>query len=1090
METTEGEFKTPWAHQDANFITMKIVAFLNGRHYMLFTDKQGQTHGHSWQFQAEVKVPVNYDSFVKFEDLDKLLNKLLEPYQRNILNEVSPFDIVEPLTENITVYFFNTLDDALENFNVHLVRLTVWENPTKGIEVTSRLPRFFSSQGNQSVSVAEVCNDIQEVAASTDKEAIVSEPDLEQVIDQTIEKILVGDELEKPVNTAEIVSGDDESASEPDGDNCNNPVLCGLSSEPEGILDRLRFRLEEYDIISDEADEDVERPAYPLWKIVIGILIISGVAILAYWPLLNAPLDKIFPWGSDTWGHLFKAEFLYREIINGNYYPQFMSDWYNGCQPFRYWAPLPYYVLALINHFTQNIFMAGNYYVFACALLGGLGCLLLARRLGLWPAVMLGIIWVMWPDNVQIALSEGNLPRILATGLLPLLFYAFIETVKDKKRIWPLLITLATIHIVILCHAMIGAIYIICLLIFGLLWWLFGGCSFTGLIRGMSSILLGVISSAWWLLPSLKGGLTSMGAGAAGGIRYVSPTISFNPIFRFSNKEEFYWGIALLAITLLSVFLWRKKPAWAKSLIITGLFLVVLTFPVFSWLHQLLPLSHILWPLRFTSFASFALLAGGFAISFSYLKNAEQSKKNYLRIITAGLFVVLLIDSGYSLKVLVETRVEPYRIVHCAEEIEHNKGWRVATLDASSLGSAPSYFFSNKSGREQVFGWAWQGATTARNIMLLNTALQKGYYPFLFRELTYLGATDLVVKESVLSTESIAEFKQLAYQNGFRQQQRFEGVSYWEKDQAPYLITGERKCLAIGKYADNYALQFPAIERGYSDTIDEYNSEYLKQYPMLILAGAQWQQQQAAEEKILKYAEAGGKVIVDMTGFPNDIMSRRAKFLGVYTEPVELKGGITVHSLTDEVYLQSFSHEDGPWESLVPQALDKVELSFNYMGNQAALYGYKYYKDKKVWFLGANLAYYSFLTKDPAAQNILQEILQLPQDQAEVNLISLKSYQSNNQGYKLLYHNDQPLDAIIPIAALDGMEARIDNKRVVLDKFENLLRINLPAGSHSIDLQIRSSPVYSWGKWISYLGLGLILLYCFWIRWQVWHNGK
>ncbi|MDD2373691.1 MAG: 6-carboxytetrahydropterin synthase, partial [Syntrophomonadaceae bacterium] len=195
--------------EQTSYITMKIVAFLNARHYMVFADKKGKPHGHSWQLQAEARVPVKYNSFIKFEDLDKLLNKLLAPYQRNVLNDISPFDIIEPLTENITVYFFNALYDALENLDVDLVRLSVWENPTKGIEITERLPQYFSSQDNKSVSASVIEKTLKEVAFSVDNDdSLSSSPspsNLEQDINQIITGILSGDE---PVSEALVSTND------------------------------------------------------------------------------------------------------------------------------------------------------------------------------------------------------------------------------------------------------------------------------------------------------------------------------------------------------------------------------------------------------------------------------------------------------------------------------------------------------------------------------------------------------------------------------------------------------------------------------------------------------------------------------------------------------------------------------------------------------------------------------------------------------------------------------------------------------------------------------------------------------------------
>ena len=74
----------------------------------------------------------------------------------------------------------------------------------------------------------------------------------------------------------------------------------------------------------------------------------------------------------------------------------------------------------------------------------------------------------------------------------------------------------------------------------------------------------------------------------------------------------------------------------------------------------------------------------------------------------------------------------------------------MATIDLSQLGSAPSFTFSEMAGLEQVFGWAWQGAVTSRNIMLLNTGLSNSTTRSYFALCRY-GATDLVVKEDVIT---------------------------------------------------------------------------------------------------------------------------------------------------------------------------------------------------------------------------------------------------------------------------------------------------------------------------------------------------
>jgi 6-pyruvoyl tetrahydropterin synthase-like protein len=1055
-QSKELDNKCTWAYPGKSYITMKIVAFLNARHYMVFADKKGMVHGHSWQLQAEVKVPVKDDSFIRFEDLDKLINKLLFPYQKSVLNEVDPFDQIEPLTENITVYFFNLLYDTLKALEVHLLKLTVWENPTKGIEIDHQLPRYFGSQ-EPKLPVSRTRPAINEAAASSDRETLNLESEnFEQVINEILNRILRNNQIpEKQV---------DEDNPSP------NPGI--ISGTPIDNNSRELSVSNDYSYVETSSREYSKTiSGINIIKFSIAVFIIAGAASWVYWPLLGASLNQVFPWGFDTWGHLIRAEYLWQQIIDGNYYPLFIPDWYNGCQPLGYFALLPYYAIAFINSFTPNIFVAGNYYIFAVALLGSLSCLLFARKIGLWPAVALGIIWVIWPDNLRIALAQGDLPRFWATALLPLFCFTFVKILEDKGNKWALSALILTTHVLILSHASIAIVFIISIFLFGFFLWILGGCGFTKLIQGIGAIILGVISVAWWLLPKLPVLLQS----AVTGIHYVSPGVSFNPMIRFNNGGEFYWGIALAVVSIISLLYWQKKPTWAKSLLITGYLLVILSFPVLSWLHQTLPLSNILAPLLFSSSASFALIVASFAFSKSCWNNNNQLKKSFT-VLVVGLFIFLLIDGFFLRESLVETREEPHQLIQLGSKIKESEGWRVATLDLGTLESTPLYIFADLSRKEQVMGWGSQGVKTEHNITLLNTALEYEYYPFIFRQLANLGATDLVVKDSIV--KDIKEFGRVAHSHGFKHQDTIEGIAYWNKEQSPYIIAADQQCLAIGKYADNYAIQFPAIEIACSELIDYYTIEYLQQYPQIILAGAQWGQKDKAEQLILDYVEAGGRVIIDFTGFPADTLSRNPKFLGVYTDTIELKGGITVKSSKGDTVLGSFSQQDGYWRSLVPQSLDGVEMFFDYMGNNAALYGYKYYGDNKICFLGANLAYYSFTTKDPAAQSILEEILGLSIYTVDAKtLIPLTSYQSNNAGYHMTYQGDQKLEAVIPIAAQDVMEVRIDNNKVAVNPYENLIRMHLPEGSHSIDIKVKQTPLFYWGRIISCITIGMLLLY-------------
>lgn len=1004
-------------------LTIKVVVFLNARHYMVFQNKKGSVHGHSWQFQAEVEVPMAKSSFIKFEAIESIIIRLLQPYQKTILNNVIPFNSIEPLTENLAGYFFSLFYEEYLAANCRLVKLTVWENPTKGVEVSQRLPAFVSTDKLPRAIVTEA-------AASMDQETEQAPNDFEKTL------------------PAEDLSGPGRPAR-------------------RSILQCLKYTRSKTEAqVWDQYD-------YPFWQIILAALFIIGAAVWAYYPLLTAPLDKIYPWGADTWGHLYKAEFLYRQMTQGHFLPQFDANWYNGCQPFRYWAPLPYYVIVLINGFTHNIFVAGNYYIFGCALISALAWLLFSRRLGLGVTAVIAMIWLIWPNNLQVSLDEGNLPRILATAILPFMLIAFMHAVeKGRKWIWLMVVLL--VNITILCHAMMGAVYCVCLMMFAVCMWIFGCCSIGGVVRGLLAIIAGIGTSAWWLLPSLKGGLTGMDAqAAAGSVRYVSPLVSFDPILRFTDRPFLYWGISLLFVIIFTLVMWKKKPGWAKALFCCGFFTLIITFPFLAWVHRLLPLNSLLWPQRFTTFAGLALFLAAFSFNPGFFKEINLRKKHFITGIEVLLLAALLVDSYFSMILMVKGQSEPEPVISCANEIQKLPGWREATMDLSHIQSAPSYLFSSLSKREQVFGWAWQGAGTAQNIMLLNTAFEREYYPFMFKELMQLGATELVVKNDLVKHPE--KLQMWAERSGYKLIRESADLSYWHKNAGPYMVKKNEGCLAIGQYASIYALQFPSVEIGSSNLLDDYKLESLKKYQVIILTGTSWHSKTRAESLMMDYVKSGGKLIVDFTGFPLDVLSRQPKFLGIYAEPISMRGGTIIKTAEKSYNTYPFSSEHENWRAYIPQGLDGGTVSFKYMGNDAYMVGYKQVADNKMWFLGANPAYHSMLTKDPGIVKILGDLIEIPGADRPA-IIPFKTYRIDENGYSMSYQSDEISNAIIPIAGLDSWKASIDGKNVEITSFENLVELRLPAGFHTIKLEIDNPPVYSWGKALSLVSLVLIMI--------------
>ncbi len=1005
---------------DKSLYTIKLVSFLNARHFVSFGQKAGPVHAHSWQIQIEIKVPLLNPEMVAFSSIFDSVKQVLQTYENTVLNQISPFNKIQPSTENMALYFFNRLEDALAGGGFGLGKLTVWETPTRGIEVTSRYIEF------------------DEMDEKELKEAGSTEPD------------------------GEIAATEEEPAHGAIEDNSGGQAEAASAQIPE----------------SQNTGPVVRRKYRPVYYFA-GICIIALVAFGAYYNVLFPPADRYYPWGVDTWGHLYKAEFLYQEVLKGNYYPQFTEYWYNGSQPFRYWAPLPYYLLAALRAATGDIFVAGNYYLFLCALTGGLFWLLFAGKMGLWQSVAGGALWVVWIDNMHVAFQEGNLPRVLTTALLPLLFILFLKVLEKKKDYISFLAVAVLAHLFVLCHAMMCAVYCAGLMLFAFLLWIFRGCDWKDCWRGALALFLGVLTSAWWLLPSLQGGIAGMDVQAVkDAINFIPAAISFNPLYRFGDGEAFYWGISILPALIAVILTWSAKPPWAKSLAVCGIFLITITFPTARLLYLILPLSQLLWPLRFSSFAALALMIA----SFGYL---PETKVRFLRskyatsIIAVALFAIFMVDCFFSVQLLAFTTSKSFNLIQSADLLKSTPGWRVATIDLSRLYSAPSFIYS-AAGREQVFGWAWQGAVTSGNIMLLNTGLEQQYYPFLFRSCINLGATDLIVKDDVVRDPRA--FSNAAMQAGYRRRAVFAGISLWHGYDRPYLVAKKNICLVVGKYAGNIALQFPGVEMGVSPYIDDYSPETLAEYPMVIYSGAQWRSKAKAEKTVAEYAASGGRVYIELAGMPLNVLAKQPEFLGVYGEAVNLEGRLNISGRMGNIQLQPFSSSVSTWKSYVPLGLDDVEMEFKYYGNSAPVYGYKKVGASKIWFLGGSIPYHALLTGDPAAVGLVGDIFGLKTDYNVSGIIQLLSYRTTASGYVMTGHADKNTEVILPVAFMDGIKVFVDGKPWDVQNFENLLQINLPAGTHEIIISLYKTPVYYWGADISLISLGFLVVVIYFYR--------
>lgn len=745
-------------------------------------------------------------------------------------------------------------------------------------------------------------------------------------------------------------------------------------------------------------------------------LMILSIASLFVLVLINR--TGHYPWGSDTYGHLFKGNILYDSFKKGNFFLNYNESWYNGVQPYRYWAPLPYYILAIINLLTNNIITTFNVFVAFVFILGGLGWLCFGyytKRQNL--ALVLAILWFFVPYNLRIIFSEGNIPYVIVNSLIPFVFFFYYKALKENK-IKDYLALAFLMSTITLAHAMLAAMTGISLFILAAVDSVINKRIFTNIVV-LTYAFLGIMLSSFWLYPALKGGIMAIDKGANSEVmRSLSYplTISLNPFLRFSDIETYYFGLAFAIVAVFGLLMSTKneRPSFIASLII----LIGTTKAVLPILEKL-PMNQLLWMRRFTAI-SMAMIIMGIIIWKSLRKS-----------VLVMLISILVIDSACSFYTLGFNRQFPLDIAKTMDDASKIASQRVGVLDNSTYGSFPSYYIGYNSVqgvRDQVYGWAWQGATTSNNIVMLNTALENGYYGLMFDRSLELGADTLVVKKSL-----IIDFNKLqndAEAVGYKKYKEDSGnIIYKYPVMSRFGTTVNYEGIAIGSYASNIAYIFPKFQIGDKEFLDDYSFDELKSKKAIFLSGFKYKDKKTAENLVLKLSRSGIKVVIDTAGLEES-------FLGVNGEPITLKNNYgEIYYKKESLKTKNFPEEYSEWKTYF---LKGIENSESYEVLNSRLFNYVGKKDNdNLTFMGLNIPYYSFLTKDGGTVKILEDALNLKADELpkrEVHKIDVK--RENNV---LSIVSDIP-NVIVPIAALDSF-VKLNGSYEVLD---NLIYLKTP----------------------------------------------
>lgn len=734
-----------------------------------------------------------------------------------------------------------------------------------------------------------------------------------------------------------------------------------------------------------------------------------------------------YPAGSDTMYHIYRGDYVYNSIKDGNWYPLYDYMWYNGVELMRYWAPLAAYFMAFCEMLAGGNMLIG-YLIFVgiISVLGALSWLYIGIRMKR-PVLgaFIGFIWFFMPNNLCALFVEGNLARSLSMIFLPLFIYEVSEYLKDRKVI-RIPFAMISFILIALCHLGYAGMVVLAVLVYCIVH-MIEGYSKRAAADIVISILLSFMLIGVWLVASLNGGITSLDNSENMANFFQKIVHTLNPVDRITTDyAHFYFGLAAAILAVGGMFFgYKKSRAGFVTAIITLICTATAMYPVL----KILPGSQYLWMLRFISIALCMIL-------YSFLKWDTLKKPLIvffcvllvldivpsIPLITGGLGTISITKNGVSINTdndSVWDRLDMQQDNTLISKAQSITKQRIALLDDSSLGSMGAFLVSDwNNAMPAAYGAGREAANTSTNIVRINRALADGNYYYVFDRCRELGNDTVLVRLASLEKYgvSVKDMDMAAGASGYSV--AGENAAYRLYNMDTYDNWGtisKYEVIGIGSGTPLISQSFPAVEETDSDNLNDYSYEQLSQYKQVILDGFTYDDKTAAEELVLRLSEAGVKVVIYADGIPQEKKTQSQEFLGVTCSDIVFKNGYPdMDTKLGVLYPDLFPKGYATWQTVYVTGLDNTWGSV--MDNGLKLDFYGTVKNDNIIVCGLNLAYYYGVSADKSVGRLLSDMMditsaQLPERtnielkvEHDVNGITITS-DYDNVNTSLSYHD-------------------------------------------------------------------------------------
>lgn len=119
--------------------TLKILTEFASAHTLTrYPGACARMHGHNWKVELEV-VARKLDDIgiaIDFKTMKREANRICDELDHRYLNDIPPFDQINPTAENLAAYIYRRISETLNSEHVTVSAVTLWETDRACVRYT------------------------------------------------------------------------------------------------------------------------------------------------------------------------------------------------------------------------------------------------------------------------------------------------------------------------------------------------------------------------------------------------------------------------------------------------------------------------------------------------------------------------------------------------------------------------------------------------------------------------------------------------------------------------------------------------------------------------------------------------------------------------------------------------------------------------------------------------------------------------------------------------------------------------------------------------------------------------------------------